>query len=187
MKVSRTTLPEVLLIAPHINHDDRGFLVEQYHARRYASAGIARQFVQDNVSFSRYGVLRGLHLQNPDAQAKLVAALAGEVFDVAVDVRPGSPSFGLWAAAVLSAANGLQLFIPEGFAHGFCVTSETALVFYKCSDFYSPSAALSIRWDDPDLGITWPVTQPMLSPADRDAPRLADIDRARLPAYPSSC
>lgn len=183
MKISGTTLPEVLLIAPDVHRDARGFLVEHYQARRYASAGIARQFVQDNVSFSGRRVLRGLHLQNPNAQAKLVAALAGEVFDVAVDLRSGSPTFGRWTAAVLSAETSLQLFIPEGFAHGFCVTSETALVVYKCSDFYSPSAALSIRWDDPDIGIEWPITRPRLSPADGDAPRLADIDRARLPAY----
>jgi dTDP-4-dehydrorhamnose 3,5-epimerase len=183
MKVSRTSLPDVLLIEPDVNRDERGFLVEHYQARRYASVGIRQDFVQDNVSFSRYGVLRGLHLQNPDAQAKLVAALAGEVFDVAVDVRPGSPTFGQWTAAVLSGENSLQLYIPQGFAHGFCVTSETALVLYKCGDFYSPSARLSIRWDDPDIGIPWPVRQPGLSAADRDAPRLADINQTRLPIY----
>ena len=177
------SLPGVLLIEPDVHWDDRGFLVEHYHARRYASAGIARDFVQDNVSFSRRGVLRGLHLQCPNAQAKLVAALAGEVFDVVVDVRSGSPTFAHWAAAVLSADNGLQLYIPEGFAHGFCVISETALVAYKSSDFYAPPAAISICWNDPEIGIPWPIRQPSLSPIDRDAPRLADIDPARLPAY----
>jgi dTDP-4-dehydrorhamnose 3,5-epimerase len=183
MKVSRTSLPEVLLIEPEVNRDERGFLAEHYHARRYASFGIRQNFVQDNVSFSRHGVLRGLHLQHPDAQAKLVAALVGEVFDVAVDVRSGSPTFGRWAAAILSGENSLQLYIPHGFAHGFCVTSEAALVLYKCGEFYSASAALNIRWDDPDIGIPWPIRQPGLSAADRDAPRLADIDRARLPNY----
>jgi dTDP-4-dehydrorhamnose 3,5-epimerase len=183
MKVSRTALPEVLLLEPDVHRDDRGFLFEHYQARRYASVGITQGFVQDNVSFSQHGVLRGLHLQNPDPQAKLISALVGEVFDVAVDVRPGSPTFRQWAATVLSAENRLQLYIPEGFAHGFCVTSETALILYKCSDFYSPSAAFSICWDDPDVGIPWPIRKPRLSPADRDAPRLADIDQMRLPAY----
>jgi dTDP-4-dehydrorhamnose 3,5-epimerase len=183
MKVSRASLPEVLLIEPDVYRDERGFLVEQYQARRYASAGIRQDFVQDNVSFSQHGVLRGLHFQNPDPQAKLVTALAGEVFDVAVDVRAGSPTFGRWTGALLSAGNNRQIYIPQGFAHGFCVTSETALVLYKCGDFYSPSAALSMRWDDPDIGIRWPLRQPLLSPADQEAPRLADIDRARLPIY----
>ena len=183
MKVSRTSLPDVLLIEPDVHRDERGFLVEHYQARRYASAGIRQDFVQDNVSFSQRGVLRGLHFQNPDPQAKLVTALTGEVFDVAVDVRLGSPTFGQWTAAVLSAKNNLQIYIPQGLAHGFCVTSETALVLYKCGDFYSASAALSIRWDDPDIGIPWPIRQPRLSPADHDAPRLADIDRGLLPLY----
>ena len=183
MKVSRTALSEVLLIEPDVNQDERGFLFEHYQARRYAGIGIREQFVQDNVSFSEHGVLRGLHLQHPNAQAKLVSALAGEVYDVAVDVRSGSPTFGQWTAVVLSSDNRRQFYIPAGFAHGFCVTSETALVFYKCSSFYSPSTALTIAWNDPDLRIAWPVRQPRLSPADRTAPALAALDPARLPKY----
>jgi dTDP-4-dehydrorhamnose 3,5-epimerase len=183
MKVSRTRLADVLLLEPDIYRDERGVLFEQYQARRYAAAGVPADFVQDNISFSEHGVLRGLHLQHPNAQAKLVTVLAGEVFDVAVDVRVGSPTFGQWAAAALSAENRRQLYVPEGFAHGFCVTNGPALLLYKCGDYYCPRAGLAVCWNDPDLDIPWPIRQPMLSAGDRSAPRLAEIDRARLPPY----
>jgi dTDP-4-dehydrorhamnose 3,5-epimerase len=183
MKVSRASISDVLLIEPAVFEDERGYLFEQYQARRYAGLGIREQFVQDNVSFSEHGVLRGLHMQNPNGQGKLVSVLLGEVFDVAVDVRVGSPTFGSWTSAVLSQQNRHQLWIPEGFAHGFCVTSERALVLYKCTDFYSPSTAMTVVWNDPDLRIAWPIRQPNLSPTDRNAPRLSGIDQARLPRY----
>jgi len=174
-------LPEVLRIEPRRFPDDRGYLFESYDRARYAAAGVAESFVQDNVSFSRHGVLRGLHLQHPKDQAKLVSALVGEIWDVAVDVRRGSPTFGRWAAATLSADNGHQLFIPAGFAHGFCVLSETAIVTYKMSDQYDPALALGIAWDDPDLGIAWPIARPVVSEKDVVAPRLAAVPPERLP------
>jgi dTDP-4-dehydrorhamnose 3,5-epimerase len=183
MKVTPTDLPGVLLVDLDVHGDDRGHLFELYQADRYVRRGITARFVQDNVSFSRRGVLRGLHLQHPAGQAKLVQALAGEVFDVAVDVRLGSPTFGRWIGAALSADNGRQIFIPEGFAHGFCVLSETALVMYKCSDIYDGAASLSILWNDPDLAIDWPVREPLLSPKDARGERLAAIDPGRLPGY----
>ncbi len=184
MKVLETGLPEVLLIEPDVFHDDRGFFLEAYHAERFAEAGIPGPFFQDNLSFSRYGVLRGLHFQTPNAQAKLVYVLQGEVYDVAVDIRVGSSNFGRWTAARLSADNKRQLYIPEGFAHGICVTSETALLTYKCTDLYNPRAAASVLWSDSDIGIDWPVDDPVLSAKDAAAPRLRDMAPARLPRYP---
>jgi dTDP-4-dehydrorhamnose 3,5-epimerase len=183
MKVEATALPGVLLIAPDVHADDRGLLYEGYHAERYRAAGIAAPFVQDNVSVSHRGVLRGLHLQHPCAQAKLVSVLAGAVFDVAVDVRLGSPTFAHWTGAVLSAANNHQMFIPTGFAHGFCVLGARAVVVYKCSAPFAPEAALAIAWDDPTIGIAWPVASPVLSAADAAAPRLEQLPAGRLPAY----
>ncbi len=183
MKVTATDLPEVLLIEPAVFADGRGHFLETYHAERYAEAGLPVRFVQDNLSVSKAGVLRGLHLQHPQGQGKLVQVLAGEVFDVAVDVRVGSPSFGRWTGVTLSAESNWQLYIPEGFAHGFCVQSEIALFAYKCTDFYSAGSELSIRWDDPDIGIDWPVDAPVLSPKDAAAPLLRDVEPLRLPAY----
>lgn len=185
MNVFETGLPGVLLIEPEVFHDDRGFFLEIHHAERFAGAGIAGPFVQDNLSFSRHRVLRGLHFQTPNAQAKLIYVLHGEVYDVAVDVRAGSPNFGRWTAARLSADNKYQLYIPEGFAHGFCVTSETALLAYKCTDLYNPRADASVLWSDSDIGIDWPVDDPVLSAKDAAAPRLRDMDPDRLPRYPS--
>jgi dTDP-4-dehydrorhamnose 3,5-epimerase len=176
-------LPEVLLITPKRFGDERGYLFEAYDQVRYEEAGVTAAFVQDNVSVSRHGVLRGLHLQHPHDQAKLVMALAGEIWDVAVDVRRGSPTFGRWVAATLSAANGCQLYVPAGFAHGFCVLSETATVYYKMSDRYAPAAALSLAWNDPALAITWPVAAPTLSAQDAAAPRLAAVPPDRLPPF----
>ncbi len=137
--------------------------------------------MQDNLSFSRRGTLRGLHYQNPHPQGKLVYVLQGEVFDAAVDIRVGSPTFGQWLGTILSADNKRQLYVPPGFAHGFCVTSETALFAYKCTDFYDAGAEGTILWNDPAIGITWPATEPVLSDKDRLAPRLGDVPRERLP------
>lgn len=176
-------LPEVILIEPAVFGDARGFFVETWSQRRYAEAGIDALFVQDNVSLSRMGILRGLHLQYPNSQGKLVQVLSGEVFDVAVDVRQGSPNFGKSTTAYLSAENHRQFWIPPGFAHGFLVTSETALFQYKCTAYYSPADELSIRWDDPDLGIEWPMKDPILSGKDSSALCLKDVPESRLPAY----
>lgn len=186
MNVTETDLAGVLLIEPDVFHDERGHFLETFHADRYAEAGISGPFRQDNTSFSTRGVLRGLHFQNPLPQAKIVWVAQGEVFDVAVDIRLGSPGFGKWTSARLSGENHHQLYIPEGFAHGFCVISATARLVYKCSDIYHPSAETVVLWSDPDLAIAWPVEQPLLSPRDAAAPRLRDVDPARLPRYPGT-
>jgi dTDP-4-dehydrorhamnose 3,5-epimerase len=174
VKISETALPGVLLLEPKRFGDDRGFFMELFHAKRYAEAGIPGPFVQDNFSRSAKGILRGLHFQQPHAQGKLVQVFAGAVYDVAVDVRRGSPTFGKWVGVELSADNRRQLWVPAGFAHGFCVLSESADFHYKCTDFYSPATEQGIAWNDPDLGIPWPVTAPLLSPKDAAAPRLKD-------------
>nr|WP_227027722.1 dTDP-4-dehydrorhamnose 3,5-epimerase [Corallococcus soli] len=167
-------LPEVLLLEPKVFGDDRGFFLESYNAKRYADAGIPGPFVQDNLSRSVKGTLRGLHFQEPNAQGKLVQCLAGAVWDVAVDVRRGSPTFGRWVAAELSFENKRQLWVPPGFAHGFCVLSDSADFFYKCTALYSPETERSVHWNDPDLAIPWPVSAPLLSGKDQQAPRLKD-------------
>jgi dTDP-4-dehydrorhamnose 3,5-epimerase len=153
MEVKNLEIPEVKLIKPRRFDDDRGFFQQTYHQRQYQAAGISPVFVQDNWSHSSKGVLRGLHYQLKNPQAKLVSVIRGEVFDVAVDIRRGSPAFGKWVGEILSAENGCQLYVPEGFAHGFCVLSDTVDFFYKCSDFYTPGDEYGIRWDDPDIGI----------------------------------
>jgi dTDP-4-dehydrorhamnose 3,5-epimerase len=183
VRVSETALPGVLLIEPAVFGDDRGYFLETWAASRYRENGIAADFVQDNVSKSRQGTLRGLHLQHPYAQGKLVHVVIGEVFDVAVDVRVGSPTFGRWYGTVLSEANKRQLYIPPGYAHGFCVTSPEAIFAYKCSEGYHPEAELTIAYDDPGLGVKWPVSSPTLSKKDMAGKRLADVDPARLPRY----
>ena len=183
MKVQNNSLPGVMIIEPDVYGDERGFFKETWNRQRYSELGLDRDFVQDNVSFSRKGILRGLHFQNPNPQGKLVQVLQGEVYDVAVDVRVGSPDFGRWVGVTLSAQNHLQLYIPEGFAHGFCVTSETALFCYKCTDFYDAESEYNLRWDDPDLAIEWPVAAPELSTKDEAAGLLRDIPRAALPLY----
>lgn len=180
MQVSTTPLAGALIIEPRVFGDERGFFLETWSRRRYGEAGIDVDFVQDNLSFSSRGVLRGLHFQNPMPQGKLVFVLAGEVFDVAVDLRQGSPTFGRWHGVVLSGTNKRQFWVPAGFAHGFCVTSETALFSYKCTELYAPEHERAIRWDDPDLAIDWPVAGPQVSDKDRRAPLLADIDSATL-------
>jgi len=176
-----TGLPDVILLEPKRFGDDRGFFMEMFHAKRYEEAGIAGPFVQDNFSRSAKGILRGLHFQEPNAQGKLVQVLAGAVYDVAVDIRRGSPTFGRWVGVELSADNRRQLWVPAGFAHGFCVLSESADFHYKCTDFYSPATERGIAWNDPDLGIPWPVTSPLLSAKDSAAPRLKDAPL--LPSY----
>ncbi len=183
MKVSETDLPGVTLIEPQRFGDARGFFQEIWQERRYAEVGIPGRFVQDNISLSRRGVLRGVHLQHPRSQGKLVYALQGEVFDVAVDLRVGSPHFGRWTGAVLSADTGRQLWIPEGFGHGFCVLSETALFAYKCTEFYEPAAELAVLWNDPGIGIEWPIKDPSVSTKDAAGLMLSAIDAGRLPTY----
>jgi dTDP-4-dehydrorhamnose 3,5-epimerase len=173
----------VLLIEPAVFGDARGYFFETWHRQRYSQHGVPRDFVQDNVSRSARGILRGLHLQEPHAQAKLVQVLDGEVFDVALDVRVGSPTFGRWVGERLSGDNHRQLYIPEGFAHGFCVISEFALLQYKCTELYHPETELCIAWNDPELGITWPIPEPRLSAKDGAAKRLCEIPRDRLPRF----
>lgn len=176
MIVTPTALPEVLVVEPRVFRDDRGFFVETYHAPRYRAAGIDVTFVQDNHSRSVRGTLRGLHWQTaPHPQAKLIRVLEGEILDVAVDIREGSSTFGRWVAVPLSAENFRQLFVPVGFAHGFLVTSEVAEVEYKCSDIYDPAAERGLMWNDPELAITWPVSEPLLSARDRAHPPLAAL------------
>jgi dTDP-4-dehydrorhamnose 3,5-epimerase len=157
VNIIETDLPDVLIIEPKVFGDDRGFFMETWNRERYAEAGIPTEFVQDNLSFSRKGVLRGLHFQDPNPQGKLVSVLQGEVFDVAVDVKRDSPTFGKWVGVNLSFENKRQLYVPEGFAHGFCVTSEFALFSYKCTDSYSPKKERILMWNDPDVGIDWPL------------------------------
>jgi dTDP-4-dehydrorhamnose 3,5-epimerase len=186
MNVIPTRLPGVVIVVPRIFSDSRGYFLETWNHARFAEVGIRATFVQDNLSFSKRGVLRGLHLQAPNAQAKLVSVLAGEVYDIAVDVRAGSPTFGEWVGVPLSPEAHRQLFIPAGFAHGFVVTSESATVSYKCDAFYSPGSELTILWNDPALGIEWPVSEPILSAKDREGLRLRDVPLDRLPPYDES-
>jgi dTDP-4-dehydrorhamnose 3,5-epimerase len=183
MNVLSTDLPGVLIIEPKIFGDSRGFFFEIWNEERYRQAGIPPLTAQDNISRSAGGVLRGLHFQYPEPQGKLVYVLQGEVFDVAVDIRHGSPTFGRWVSCVLSEENHRQFYIPEGFAHGFCVQSEWALFAYKCTRTYRPQFDAAVAWDDPRIGIEWPIREPLLSTKDRAAPRLADIPEDRLPPY----
>ena len=187
MRVTETALPGVLLLEPRVFRDPRGAFLEVWQQERYAGLGIAPTFVQDNVSRSAAGVLRGLHVQYPQSQGKLVSVLRGTVLDVAVDVRVGSPTFGRSVARELSDDNRQQLWIPAGFAHGFVVTSEEAIFSYKCTDVYDAAAELSVRWDDPALGIEWPLRDPIVSPKDAAAPTLAEaLAAGRLPRYAPS-
>lgn len=183
MQVSETTLPGVLLVEPDVYGDDRGFFLETFQTERYAALGIEDPFVQDNLSYSQRGILRGLHFQEPNAQGKLVYVLQGEVFDVAVDIRVGSPHFGQSVAVHLTGESKRQLWIPPGFAHGFCVLSPSALFAYKCTDFYNPKTEASIRWDDPQLGIDWPLSDVQLSVKDAQADTLGAFPESRLPRY----
>ncbi len=182
MKIKRTELPGVIVIEPDSFEDPRGYFMETYQDTRYYDLGIKVRFVQDNISFSKKGVLRGLHYQYPHAQHKLVQAISGKIFDVAVDIRSGSPTYGRWTSAILSDRNRLQFFVPAGFAHGFCVLSETAHVLYKCSDYYSPHTEGGILWSDPDLKIQWPESEPLISSKDASHPLLKNIPLNRLPS-----
>ena len=183
MKVIETDLPGCLVLEPQVFGDDRGFFYESFNRDKLAAIGLAPDFVQGNVSSSSRGVLRGLHYQWPKPQGKLVSVLAGEVWDVAVDIRRGSPTFGRWTAAVLSAENRRHFWIPEGFAHGFVTLSEHALFTYLCTATYDRDADAGIRWNDGDLAIDWPASAPLLSDKDAKAPFLADVAQERLPVY----
>jgi len=176
-------LRDVLILECKMHRDSRGAFAETWHEVRYREAGIPSRFVQDNVSWSSQGVLRGLHYQWPHPQGKLISVLSGEVFDVAVDLRVGSPSFGKWAGYTLSHDGGRQVYVPPGFAHGFVVLSEQAIFSYKCTELYRPDAERLLRWDDEDLAIEWPVGDVHLSDRDNHAPRLRDVPRHHLPAY----
>jgi len=181
MQIIPTALEGVRIIEPDVHEDSRGFFMEIYQRERYRKCGIDCAFVQDNLSCSVRGTLRGLHYQYPKTQAKLVQVLKGEVYDAVVDVRKGSKTFGRWTGVRLSGQNRRQLFLPEGFAHGFCVLSETALFKYTCSNVYAPECEQALLWCDPDIGIAWPLGNPLLSEKDRHAPRLKDIPPERIP------
>ena len=183
MKLIRTPLDGCLVIEPVVHGDARGFFYESFNAQRFAEAGLALEFVQTNVSRSAHGVLRGLHHQWPNPQGKLVSVLEGEVYDVAVDIRVGSPTFGRWAAAILSAENKRHFWIPPGFAHGFAVLSENATFVYQCTAAYDRAADAAIRWNDAELAIDWPLAHPSLSDKDRNAPFLAEVPAEKLPVY----
>ena len=178
---TETRLPGVILVEPVVFGDERGFFMETYHRRKYDAGGITGRFVQDNHSHSARGVLRGLHYQLRHPQSKLVYVITGEIFDVAVDIRQGSATFGQWVGTYLSRENKRQLFIPEGFAHGFCVTSDRADVMYKCTDFYAPDDDFGLLWSDSELAIHWPIQTPALSEKDRRHHPLAEIPKSRLP------
>jgi dTDP-4-dehydrorhamnose 3,5-epimerase len=180
MNVLTCDIPGLLIIEPKVFGDARGFFLETYNQRRYHEAGLQAAFVQDNLSFSRQGILRGLHFQNPNGQGKLLQVLQGEVFDVAVDLRHNQPTFSRWHGVNLSAENKRQFYVPPGFAHGFLVLSETALFSYKCTELYSPKDEMTLRWDDPALAITWPNKQPLLSEKDSKGLFLADIPAEKL-------
>jgi len=180
MKTIATSLEGLLIFEPRVFEDERGYFLETYQRRRYRDAGVWTNFVQDNLSFSKMDTVRGLHFQIARPQAKLVQVITGEIFDVAVDIRPGSATFGKWAGIVLSEENKRQLLIPEGFAHGFCVLSSTAHVAYKCSGFYDPADEGGILWSDPDIGIVWPVKDPILSDKDSRLPHMSELTAAQL-------
>ena len=183
MNIIQTKIQDILIVQPDIFGDNRGFFMESWHKQRYIDAGITSDFVQDNISFSTFGILRGLHFQYKNAQAKLVQVLKGEVYDVAVDIRRGSPTFGQYVSVILSGENKKQMFIPKGFAHGFCVLSENALFMYKCSDYYNAQNEAGIFWSDSDIAIDWPVKEPCLSEKDIKYPKLKDIQAKILPQF----
>lgn len=184
MKVMTTAIPGVLIVEPRVFGDHRGYFLESWQQTRYGNAGLPEHFVQDNQALSSRGVLRGLHVQHPHSQGKLVQVLQGEVFDVAVDIRLGSPTFGRWEAVRLSGEHPRQFYVPPGFAHGYLVLSDTALFLYKCSEYYHPEHEYSVLWNDPALAINWPLeVEPKLSDKDRQGLRLHDIPEDRLPRY----
>jgi len=174
VQVRPSRIPDVVVIEPDVYRDARGYFVETYHEQRYREAGVPGPFVQDNESRSVRGVLRGLHAQRRNAQGKLVRVLAGEIYDVAVDVRPEAPTYGQWVGVTLSAENFLQIYVPPGFVHGFCVTSDEAIIAYKCTTPYDREDEVGVLWSDPDLGITWPIAAPSVSEKDAVLPRLCE-------------
>ena len=182
MKIIETELPGCLIVEPKVFGDDRGFFYESFNLDRFSEHGLAPRFLQGNVSFSGRGVLRGLHFQSPKPQGKYVTVLQGEVWDVAADIRPDSPTYGRWTGVVLNAHNHRHFWIPPGFAHGFVVLSETALFSYLCTETYDAAADAAIRWDDPTLAIDWPVSSPSLSAKDAAAPFLSEVPAERLPS-----
>ena len=182
MKFLHAALPGVIVVEPQIHRDARGVFFEWFHADRYREAGIGETFVQINQSLSMRGTIRGLHAQWRRPQAKLIRVLDGAVWDVVADIRRGSPTFGRWAGIEVSAENGRQVYVPRGYAHGFAVIGERAAVEYACSDYYDPGGELAIAWNDPQIGVTWPLTEPVLSPRDAQAPRLADV-MEQLPVF----
>ena len=182
MNVESTAIPGVLLLEPRVFSDARGVFFETWSLLRYAQAGLPTTFVQDNISRSRRGVIRGLHYQLPNAQGKLLSVLEGEIFDVAVDIRRGSPTFGQWVGATLNAENHRQMYVPPGCAHGFQAMSASAVVLYKCTEYYHPSSERSVLWSDEELAISWSLP-PILADKDRDAPLLRDIPASHLPEY----
>jgi dTDP-4-dehydrorhamnose 3,5-epimerase len=184
MNIITTPLSGLLVIEPKIFGDQRGYFFESFHAKRYQEAGLNCNFVQDNMSRSQKGVLRGLHFQMEQAQDKLVTVSQGAVFDVAVDIRIGSPTFGQWYGTILDDQNHKQMFVPKGFAHGFCVLSDSADFHYKCSDYYAPEYEMGVIWNDPDIGIEWPFTgAPILSAKDQAYKHLKDLDQSSLPKF----
>lgn len=183
MKVTTTKLDGALVFEPKIFGDSRGFFMETWNYQRYKEAGLDVKFIQSNLSKSAKGVLRGLHFQNPNSQGKLVQILTGEVFDVAVDIRQGSPTFGQWHGEILSGDNNKQFYIPEGFAHGFCVLSDTAIFSYMCTNVYDAAADNSLLWNDPEIDIDWPIDNPLLSDKDKNALTLKATNKDRLPKY----
>ena len=180
MKIIKTPLEGLLIIEPRFFGDNRGFFAETHHLKRYRSCGIERTFVQDNLSFSVKGTLRGLHFQIKKPQAKLVQALTGEIYDVAADLRPASATYGQWFGIRLSEQNKYQMFIPEGFAHGFCVLSDGAHFLYKCSEYYDPQDEGGVLWSDKTLAIEWPIDNPNISEKDRQLPELSDLKSSQL-------
>ncbi len=185
MNIIETSLPGVVVIEPKVFGDRRGFFMETFQAERYRQAGITLEFVQDNLSRSSKGVLRGLHYQLNYPQGKLVSVITGEVFDVVVDIRQGSPTFGRWFGAMLNEENHRQIYIPPGFAHGFCVTSDTVNFQYKCTDYYHPEDEIGLLWNDSDIGIDWPIKDPVLSDKDKGLLPLKEIHPAKLPHFTS--
>jgi len=183
MRIHPTNLDGIVIVEPKVFKDPRGYFLETYQSYRYRENGIPCPFVQDNLSYSTKNTLRGLHYQHPNGQAKLVSVVKGEVFDVAVDIRRGSPTFGQWVGVTLSSNNHRQLFIPEGFAHGFSILSDDAVFSYKCSEFYTPQAEHGIVWNDPQIGIEWPGAAPLLSEKDEQYLCLGDVPESELPTF----